>query len=214
MAILKQHTLRLLKKKNMPTQKLRKLLVQIEYTESALNDLKSVNKGITIHYKPFKVKELFENWKNTPKLQNATLFFDIQNSESVFTGDEQKIKSFLSELIENSLKNNPVQPDLEIRISSEDVNRLPSRISDSLKEYKKIPGDKKHLAITFNDNGTGIPQNKKEWIFLPLNTTVEDSSGLGLFIIRRTLAEMKGYIIETGTNGANFEIYVPYGDEE
>lgn len=216
LAVIKQYALRALKKKeNAPVHKIRKLLNQIEFAESAMNDLKSVNEGIKIHYRPFKIKELFENWKDIPKLRNAKILFDIRNGESVFVGDEQKIKSFLSELLENSLKNNSDKPDMEIRISSQDVNGLPPHVFGWLNEsQRRVTGEKRYLSILFNDNGRGISQDKKEWIFLPLNTTAEDSSGLGLFIIRRTLAEMKGYIFETGNNGANFEIYIPYGEEE
>lgn len=213
LAIIKQYVLRGLKK-DISSQKLERLIEQIEFTESAMNDLKSVNEGIKIHYRPFKVKELFEAWKNNSEIQNATIVSDIQNGESGFVGDIQKIKSFLSELVENALKNNTTKTDLEIRISSKDINGLPLHVFGSGAIPRKISGEKKYLAITFGDNGKGIPKDKKEWIFLPLNTTAEDSSGLGLFIIKRTLAEMKGYIIETGNNGVNFEIYIPYGEEQ
>ena len=64
--------------------------------------------------------------------------------------------------------------------------------------------------IIVNDNGKGIAPEKKEWIFLPLKTSSEEGSGLGLFIIKRTLKEMHGHIVETGTQGAAFEIYIPY----
>ena len=67
--------------------------------------------------------------------------------------------------------------------------------------------------ITVSDNGKGIPSDKKEWVFLPLKTSSEEGSGLGLFIIKRTLKEMQGYIAETGTQGAKFEIYIPYIQE-
>ena len=51
--------------------------------------------------------------------------------------------------------------------------------------------------------------------FLALTTTNTDTgSGLGLFIIKRILNEMKGYIIERGAHGAKFEIYLPYLEEE
>lgn len=37
-------------------------------------------------------------------------------------------------------------------------------------------------------------------------------SGLGLYIIRRTLTEMDGHIQETGENGVRFQMYIPYSD--
>ena len=60
----------------------------------------------------------------------------------------------------------------------------------------------------------GIPPEKKEWIFIALNSTAEQGSGLGLFIIQRTLHKMGGHITETGTDGAHFTMYIPYQERE
>lgn len=61
------------------------------------------------------------------------------------------------------------------------------------------------------DNGKGIPPDKKDWIFLPLKTTSDIGSGLGLFMIKRTLEKMNGYIaVDPNAEGATFEIVIPY----
>ena len=209
LAIIKRRIQRILKAATQKTdrfyQKLQKLLARVESTERALNDLKSINEGIQIRHNSLKVKDFFEKWQGIPTLKNATLSCDIQNGESTFVGDAEKIKSFLSELVENSLKHNADKPDLQIAMSSRDVNKTPST-------GNRVPGNQKHLLITFIDNGKGIPSNKKEWIFLPLETTSREGSGLGLFIIKRILKEMKGHIIETGKQGVHFEIDIPYGE--
>jgi signal transduction histidine kinase len=144
------------------------------------------------------------------QIDQAEIILDIQNGESEFNGDEEKIKSALNELIENSLKHNEGQPNLTLRITSQDVVN-PPRIRGMT-----IPGEQKYLFIEFADNGKGVPPDKKDWIFLPLNTTSLEGkgSGLGLFIIRRTFMKMNGYIEETGFNGARFELYVPYKTED
>jgi tetratricopeptide (TPR) repeat protein len=184
---------------------LNKLLEQLEFTQGALNDLKSVNEGINIKYKRFMVKKLFEKWEKSGKIGNATISLDIRNASSYFNGDEEKIKSALNELVENSIKHNPGKIDLEIKIVSNDIVN-PPRI-----RAVKIPARRKYLFIEFSDNGTGIETDMKEKIFLPLETTDKDrGSGLGLFIIKRTLHKMKGYIVETGEKMARFEIYLPY----
>ena len=79
-----------------------------------------------------------------------------------------------------------------------------------------VPGEQKYLFLEFADDGKGVPDYQKDWIFQPLKTTSEEGkgSGLGLFIIRKTLTQMKGYIRETGQDGARFEIYIPYLEEE
>ena len=189
-----------------------KLLEQIEFTQTALNDRKSVNEGIRINYNRFNVKLLFEKWASVPKINNAIISLDIQNSDSEFYGDAEKIKSGLNELVDNSSKHNPNVAHLEICIKSKDVESLPKHIVAPMKaKTSKILAHNKYLAITVSDDGKGIPYEQKNWIFLPTKTTSKEGSGLGLFIIKRTLKEMNGYIIETGEQGARFELYIPYG---
>jgi tetratricopeptide (TPR) repeat protein len=184
----------------------KKLLTQLELTQAALNDLKAINEGIRIKYRRFKVSKLFEKWVSESQIDQAQILLDIQNGNSEFNGDEEKIKSALNELVENSLKHNSTYQNLTIRITSQDVMN-PSGIWG-----RNIPGEKTYLFIEFTDNGKGVPADKKDWIFQPLKTTSQEDkgSGLGLFIIRKTLTKMNGYIRETGNNGARFEIYIPY----
>lgn len=185
---------------------LSELLVQLELTQAALDDLKTMNEGIIIKRHRFLVKKLFERWEANPKIQHATIYLDIRNGDQEFEGDEEKIKSAIQELVENSLKHNANKPNLEIYITSKDVVNPPIiRGSNSSNEQK-------YLLIEFADNGKGVPDDKKDWIFQPLKTTSPEGrgSGLGLFIIRKTLAMMNAYIYETGNNGVKFEIFIPY----
>ena len=191
---------------NMHYAQLKELLKQLELTQTALNDLKAINEGIAIKRNRFKVKEIFEKWQAIPCIGQANLVLDIQNGDSEINSDKEKVKSALNELIENSLKHNLSQKDLTIHIMSEDVlNPLGIR-------GRTIPGEQKYLCIRFSDNGCGVADDKKDWIFQPLQTTSQEGkgSGLGLFIIRKTLTKMNGCIRETGINGVIFEIYIPY----
>jgi signal transduction histidine kinase len=222
LAVVRIRSQRALKKvspESLTYSQLQKLLEQIKFTESALNDLKSVNEGIKLRMSRFQVKDLFEAWKTTPILGNATIRLDIRNGESEFVGDEQKIKGFLSELVENALKHNPKQADLVIQMTSKNVAGLPPQLFGTThSRQRKITSRRRYLAITVSDNGRGVPTDKKEWIFMPLNSTSpeEEGGGLGLFIIKRTVALMLGYIIEieSGEDGAKFEIYIPDANEE
>jgi len=190
-----------------------KLLRQIEFTETALNDLKSINEGIVIRRNRFPVRKLFEkwepsNWSNQPQIQKAIVTLKLENSNNEFDGDEEKIKSIINELIENSIKYNPEKSHLSVQIYTEDLLN-PTDIA-----MPTIPGNRKYLYIQLTDNGKGISEDKKDWIFQPLNTTSSDGkgSGLGLFIARKTLQKMGGYIREVGEvgKGAKFQIYIPY----
>ena len=184
------------------------LLTQLELTQAALNDLKAINEGINIKYKHFPVKKIFEKWQDNNKIENAEIQLEIVNGDSDFYGDEEKIKSFLNEMVKNSLKHNSYQQNLIIKMKSQDIINPPGI------RGLTMPGEQKYLLIEFSDNGKGIPADKKQWIFQPLTTTSKkgQGSGLGLYIIRRTLIKMQGHIRETGENGVRFEMYIPYGD--
>ncbi|GEM_PF-586282 len=182
-------------------QKLGDLVGRVEQAEAALNDLKAAQEGITIRPTIFPIKRLFETWQNTPKFKQATIQLDIQNGEQDFYGDEPKIRSFINELVENSVNHNAQQENLEIVMASWDETN-PFR--------QTVLTTRRYLVINVRDNGQGVPPDKKDWIFQPLNTMLKQGGGLGLFILHRTLNKMNGHITETGTQGADFRIYFPY----
>jgi signal transduction histidine kinase len=194
-------------------QQFEKLLLQLKITQTALNDLKSINEGKTIRRDRFLVHQLFEkweptNWTSQPRIDGVRIRLDIRNPDSEFNGDEEKIKSILNELVENSLKHNHDNSNVSIRMYSSDIDNPMDIGSPS------IPGDRKFLYIEFTDNGQGVPNDKKEWIFQPLKTTSPEDkgSGLGLFIARKTIKKMGGLIREVGevSKGVRFQIYLPY----
>jgi len=181
---------------------------QLQRTVAALNDLKAVNAGIQLKLSATTLQDLFANWLNTLSLRNATISVELSNPQQSLTTDVQKIRGFLDELLENSLKHNAQQQDLHIRLHGDIQTGLPLRLNGS---SVNIPGQNKYLYLCVRDNGKGIPADKKDWIFRPLTTTStnDEGSGLGLFGIRRTLAELHGFIEETGSDGARFDIYIP-----
>lgn len=205
MAVLKAQVQKLLH--NSDNKQLEKLLEQIEFTESALNDLKSVNASVDLHLRNFSLGHLLANWQNNSHFENAEIIVSINNPNTEFYGDEQKIKAFIKELIDNAIRHNSKQIELLLHIHVKTVVQLPNYISAA----ENLPIQNKHLCIVFSDNGKGIPKDKKEWIFLPLKSTSTEGSGLGLFIIKRMVQSMKGYIVERGKQGSHFEIYLPYG---
>ncbi|MCP4109551.1 MAG: tetratricopeptide repeat protein, partial [Desulfobacteraceae bacterium] len=195
-----------LDKDDLLRQKLTEIADQIESSEGILNDLKAAHEGIMIRYGTFKIKQLFETWQYNNRFRQAEIQLDIKNSEEEFYGDEQKIKGFLNELIENSVKHNPDKEDLKISISAENEFKTLAETNISI--------SKKYLLIIFTDNGKGIPDNKKDWIYLPLTTSSEHGSGLGLFLIKKTIEKMNGEIEEDGVNSVRFKIRIPYGEKD
>lgn len=220
LATIESKTRRTLRKMSLDSplkENFEKFLAQIELTQTALNDLKSINEGMVIRRHRFPIHKLFEkwepaNWSSRPRLQKARISFRLENPEAEFDGDEEKIKSIINELVENSLKHNHRHTDLSIWMyAGELLNPIDVGMPT-------VPGNRNYLYIHVYDNGKGVSQDKKEWIFQPLNTTSseEKGSGLGLFIARKTLLKMGGYIRETGEpgKGAKFQIYIPYPHDE
>jgi len=208
-----RRTMRKLTAENPQYQQFEKLLLQLKITQKAINDLKSINEGKTIRRSRFLVHQLFEkwepeNWTSQPRIDGVRIRLDIRNPDSEFNGDEEKIKSILNELVENSLKHNHGNSNLSIRMYSSDIDN-PMDVGSPT-----IPGDRKFLYIEFTDNGQGVPNDKKDWIFQPLKTTSPEDkgSGLGLFIARKTIKKMGGQIREVGEagKGVRFQIYLPY----
>ena len=84
-----------------------KLLRQLELTQTALNDLKSIDEGMVIRRHRVPVRKLFEkwepaNWSNKPRIQKARITLNLENANVEFDGDEEKIKSIINELVENT----------------------------------------------------------------------------------------------------------------
>jgi signal transduction histidine kinase len=197
-----------------------KLLTYIKSTQSALNDLKDVNQGIKLKNSQFKIKDLFAIWQKTDKINFAKIRLDVQNPNSIFIGDKEKINSFINELIENSLKHNPERHNLKITIRSRDSDKIIrnknvkiSIRSKNAQRTKNAQRKTRYLLITVGDNGKGIPSAQKHKIFMPLITTTQEGTGLGLFMIKRTLEQMHGAITETGEQGAFFRIRIPYQEK-
>ena len=216
LAVIESKTRRAMRKltaENPQYQQFEKLLLQLKITQKAINDLKSINEGKTIRRNRFLVHQLFEkwepaNWTSQPRIDGVRILLNIRNPDSEFNGDEEKIKSILNELVENSLKHNHGNSNLTIRMYSSDIDN-PMDVGSPT-----IPGDRKFLYIDFKDDGQGVPDDKKEWIFQPLKTTSPEDkgSGLGLFIARKTIKKMGGQIREVGEagKGVRFQIYLPY----
>ncbi len=179
------------------------VLNQVSINLSTMESLKSINKSIKLENKTFKVKEIFKTFENNMYFRKTIIKLDIQNGEDNLYGDRPKIVEFLNELIENSIKYKK-EKNIEIFITSSNIENP---------TIDKISYNGKFLFINYRNTEAKIEKEIKEKIFLPLYSSKKDSSGLGLFIIKKTLEFMQGYIIENGKDEVNFEIYIPYKQE-
>ncbi|MFA5169341.1 MAG: response regulator [Candidatus Paceibacterota bacterium] len=69
--------------------------------------------------------------------------------------------------------------------------------------------DENFVRFIFEDNGKGVPAEKKDKIF---KKGFGDNTGLGLYLARESMEMCDGWIIETGKpgEGARFEILAPF----
>jgi len=72
------------------------------------------------------------------------------------------------------------------------------------------------VRIRVQDNGCGIPEEKMNDIFKPFFTTKQHGTGLGLVIVKKMLARMKGTIAirSRKDEGTTVEIAIPSGTPE
>ena len=133
-----------------------------------------------------------------PYLQDARVETDCQLSDDAgqVHGSVAAIEAVLSNLITNSVKAFK-RPDAELG------NRRLVVRTDGV-------GD--NVFIVVLDNGPGITATPVEDIWLPGFTTDENGTGLGLTIVRDTVAELRGHarVIPQGElGGAEFTIEIP-----
>jgi PAS domain S-box-containing protein len=71
--------------------------------------------------------------------------------------------------------------------------------------------DELEVHLTIDDNGKGIPEEELDLVFLPLFTTKERGTGLGLYIARTIVTRMGGTIEVSSLPGKGtvFEIILP-----
>jgi len=123
---------------------------------------------------------LFENSENVKFNTN------FNNQEYFVYADKEQFLIIISNLIKNGIQAIPKERKGIINISVEEI--------------------KEHIKVTINDNGTGIPDELKDKLFIPNFTTKTSGMGLGLAIVKNMVENSGGEIgYETKINiGTSF----------
>jgi len=105
-------------------------------------------------------------------------------------GDENDLKQLFLNLLLNAIEAVPEKGKIVVRIQC---------LSEA------------SLQIEVQDNGPGIPADKRDRIFAPFYTTKNKGTGLGLATCRRIVTEHGGeiHVESTKGKGANFNITLP-----
>ena len=127
------------------------------------------------------------------RFQECTIVTDIPDRLDCLA-DRQQLQTILLHLLENSC--------VASSQSSEPV----------LLQVWEDSGEEEHcLRIRITDHGPGIDEEIREQIFTPFFSTREDSTGLGLPIVKQLLDHHNGSIrfVEPGTAGCVVELTLP-----
>lgn len=148
-------------------------------------------------FEEIKVKEMIDeiliSLQNLPEYSRMSFDISVENN-LMMVSDKKAVFSVLQNIIENAIKYND---------PSKEKSVLKINISKSAKNY----------LFVFEDNGIGVPANKKEKIFDMFYKVNEKSigSGMGLHIVKETIKKMGGNIEVNSEEkvGTSFVISIP-----
>jgi nitrogen fixation/metabolism regulation signal transduction histidine kinase len=156
----------------------------------------------------------FANFANTPKaiLHEMDLNNLIQDLIIMYPLTEQQPLSISSDLAPNCP---PIQAD---------AGRLRQLFHNLIKNAKEATenasnaqlhictfSDEQSLHLVLTDNGPGIPEEQRHWIFEPYATNKPKGTGLGMAIVKRILDEHNAniHISLAEPRGAKIHIQFP-----
>lgn len=142
------------------------------------------------------VSEVIDEYQD--RFKNSGITAELIMSETVVLRNTNKIffRDIFQNLIDNSIKALHHTGTKMIRISSF--------------------AQKDKLIILISDNGCGVPDEKKQWIFGLYNSTTQDEggAGIGLYIVKTRVESLRGSVSvvesEYGENGSTFQIELPF----
>jgi len=111
----------------------------------------------------------------------------------VIDADRQLLKQSLVNLVENAV------------LSAREAGRVPVRVEVST---ARIDGG---IEIRVDDNGPGVPADRREQVFEPYETTREQGTGLGLAIVKKIVLDHGGevWVDDSPLGGARFVVRIP-----
>lgn len=176
--------------------------LSVDKAKDIIDQFKSLTKLQELAPEKIRLRPILEHSCDLAKHKGIRCEIDCAPDLDSFA-DPVRIAECFDELVRNGMHWVSTQVHGEIRIS---VTSLTSG-AELPRADIQIPC----LRIVFEDNGSGVPPEKKERIFDAFFTTRDQGTGLGLAIVRRIVEGHGGAILETGTlgKGARFEIYLP-----
>lgn len=180
--------------KGLTSEHLDIIISEVDRIESIVKETRLLAKPAPIEFKPIDVGQLFQEvytlMNPQVQLKGATLTMQLENALPQIEGERNHLKQVLINLIKNSIEAVPEQR---------------GRIDI------KVARDKKRLAITVWDNGSGISPELITKLGNPFVSTKENGTGLGLMVTYRIIQNHGGKINVTSFpgGGTTFTIKLP-----
>lgn len=159
--------------------------------EKIVGDILVYSRKIDLDLSKFNLNELIHE---VMMLTQGCLCFsmiDLEtkvNSEQMVSGDRDKLKQVLLNLVSNSVQEMPDGGELKIEAVE----------------------SSKHVTISVSDTGGGIPSDKREKIFEPFYTLKKTGTGLGLPLCKKIMTAHGGDIVVGDVEGgAVFTLILP-----
>ncbi|MBN2345396.1 MAG: HAMP domain-containing histidine kinase [Candidatus Aminicenantes bacterium] len=171
---------------------LRSLHVEFNRLESLLKAIRSFNTFEQLSIRALDLRSLLQNllqmMGNELNEKRITLSFSFPQEPLWISGDSRALQQALLNVISNA------------------VDALANRLDPRLGIAVDRQGDS--CLIRISDNGGGIPEEKKDQVFLPFASGKPHAAGLGLTMAKKLLTRMDGSIAIDSQPGRGTEVLV------
>ena len=175
--------------------------VSIEKAKSIIDQFKSLTRAQEVSPRPIDLLPIIRSASRVATENGATVDISAADAAPLVMADPMRISECFDELFANALHWLD-KPDKRISISVQTTSRKETP--------PELDSSKRYVRVRFEDNGCGVPTDKKAAIFSPFFTTYPHGTGLGLSLVQRIVEGHGGTIRETGGagTGAVFEIFL------
>jgi two-component system nitrogen regulation sensor histidine kinase NtrY len=128
--------------------------------------------------------------------EEVSITHNIEQGHYKVNADKVQIARLFTNLLKNAIESAEEKDNAEIVIHQQNINN--------------------HVLVSIKDNGTGIPAEMQNKIFMPNFTTKTSGTGLGLAICKGIVENANGKIwFETEENkGSTFFVEIPLAEDE
>lgn len=181
--------------KSLFTRSFDMLLTQIETLSDIATSFSSFAKMPIPKTERFEIAEVMRGSRDLYESENIQLETEIAPGNYYVRGDKKLMGRIFTNLIKNAIESVPEERQAHIRI------RLSSTVEGVVK-------------LAFHDNGSGIPEDLQDKVFIPNFSTKSTGSGIGLAVAKRGIEHAGGRIwFETEADkGTSFFIELPLVD--